>query len=219
MGCDIHLYQEKRVNGKWVAADKWEIEREEGVESEHVPYETRLYSNRNYRLFAVLAGVRNGVGFAGVKTSDPVIPMALPRGVPDDACPEYKAEVERWGQDGHSHSWLTLHDIMSYPFKHAKKTGVMHLDTYRAWKRSGETQPEEWSGDVIGSGVIHIPEEIAAALADGYEDDGKTYVRAEWSTSLKDDCEEFLTAVVPRLQELESMYGEGNARLVFMFDN
>lgn len=40
--------------------------------------------NRHYQLFAVLADVRNGTGFAGVKTGDAVEPISEPRGYPLD---------------------------------------------------------------------------------------------------------------------------------------
>src|SRR5215469_11787636 len=35
-----------------------------------------LYGWRNYDLFAILAGVRNGSGFGGCDTGDPVVPIA-----------------------------------------------------------------------------------------------------------------------------------------------
>lgn len=229
MGCDIHLYQEKKVNGKWVTADKWRMEKDQGVESEYVTFEDRLWADRNYRLFAVLANVRNGYGFAGIVTGDPVLPIALPRGVPDDACEQYKAEAERWGQDGHSHSWLTRHDLLAYPWKSVRKQGLMLLSTYRRWKDAGgEGDPDEWCGEAVGPGIEKISENVALSLdmkalaALQKDDDGmgeRIYVTASWSTSLRADCEEFLEVAIPRLQELEDECGEGNARLVFFFDN
>jgi hypothetical protein len=219
MGCYIHLFQEKKVNGKWVTADKWAPSSYEDDDDRlRVDYDDRLYTGRNYRLFSVLAGVRNGVGFADVKTGVAVIPIALPRGVPTDCCPEYKAEVDAWGSDGHSHSWLTLHDIMAYPFKSAGKRGVMPLKTWQEWRRNNLPQPESWSGMVSGPNVKIIDEAMAAGFRDDYSNND-IYVEAEWSRSLRDDCEEFLTMVLPRLQELESLHGVGNARIVFFFDN
>ena len=218
MGCDIHLFQEKKVDGKWVTADKWSLDPERGIESEYVSYKDALYSGRNYRLFSVLAGVRNGAGFAGVRTGDPVTPISQPRGVPDDCCVQCKAEVERWGRNAHSHSWLTLDDIVDYRWHRAIKRGVVPLDVWRRWKRDGVSNPETWAGGVSGRGIVIIPEAAAAALNPTFNDD-KTYVEAEWSTSLRDDCDEFMKAVTPRLQQLEMECGRGNARIVFFFDN
>ena len=120
--------------------------------------------------------------------------------------------------DAHSHSWLTLDDIVDYRWHRAIKRGVVPLDVWRRWKREGASNPETWAGGVSGRGIVIIPEAAAAALNPTFNDD-KTYVEAEWSTSLRDDCEEFMKAVTPRLQQLEMECGRGNARIVFFFDN
>jgi len=39
-------------------------------------------TGRNYRVFGLLAGVRNGTGFGGVKTGEPVEPFFPRRGLP-----------------------------------------------------------------------------------------------------------------------------------------
>lgn len=54
----------------------------------------RCPRTRNYKLFGLLAGVR-GDG-------------PDPRGVPEDASPLARMEIERWDCDGHSHSWRSL---------------------------------------------------------------------------------------------------------------
>lgn len=78
MGCDIHGWIEKKVNGKWIAIREL---RDEGRE-------------RHYIRFAALAGVR-GRG-----------PSA--RGLPKDISDTCAYAAEGWGTDGHSHSWLPL---------------------------------------------------------------------------------------------------------------
>lgn len=75
---------------------------------------TEGYSGRNYNLFAILANLRNGRGFAGVLTGEPTVPIDAPRGVPDDASLAYRNEVDNWGTDGHSHSWFSLHELLAY---------------------------------------------------------------------------------------------------------
>ena len=90
MGCDIHGFLEwKRFKGD----DGWFIL--------GIPPDDRWYDT-----FAVLAGVRNYV--------EGLEPIAEKRGVPDDASYETKEEVEKWGVDGHSHTWLTIDDIDNY---------------------------------------------------------------------------------------------------------
>lgn len=87
MGCDIHTMIEwKDRFGLWNNAG-----------------EADLY--RDYELFAVLAGVRNDCG---------IVPIAEPRGVPEDACGEYEAWQEAYGGDGHSHSWVTLAELIAF---------------------------------------------------------------------------------------------------------
>jgi hypothetical protein len=70
MGTDIHIAIEKLDNDGW----HW----------------TAIASNcnRNYDLFAILADVRNGTGFAGVVTGKGFVPISEPRGFPLDMDPQ-----------------------------------------------------------------------------------------------------------------------------------
>jgi hypothetical protein len=101
MGCDIHLYKEKHVDGKWVTADAWEAydygDDDKGIE---VPYKKR-FTDRNYQLFGLLS--------KGVRSEHPF--SFEPRGLPFNPCPEIARESEGWGEDGHSHSYLYLHEL------------------------------------------------------------------------------------------------------------
>ena len=91
MGCDIHAMIERRQTTnygytRWVNAGDPDI-------------------NRNYEVFAVLAGVRNEAGIPAI---------ALPRGVPNDCCEAYVSWHEDWGVDAHSASWVTLAEMKAY---------------------------------------------------------------------------------------------------------
>lgn len=66
MGCDIHGVFQARNNDHWV----------------DIPH--NYEHGRHYYLFAMLADVRNGFGFAGVSIFEPLEPIAQPRGLPDD---------------------------------------------------------------------------------------------------------------------------------------
>ena len=50
------------------------------------------FGDRNYDLFAMLANLRNGVGFAGRRRGEVLDPIDEPRGIPEDASPEYREE-------------------------------------------------------------------------------------------------------------------------------
>jgi hypothetical protein len=82
MGCDIHGFWEvKDHTGNWMAINT-------------------INSGRNYEWFGVIAGVRGG----------PDIGTAH-RGVPEDASAAYRNMVDRWGDDLHSHTWLTPPEV------------------------------------------------------------------------------------------------------------
>ena len=119
MGCDIHLYAEKRQEGKWVTADKWTDNPDYPEDSKNPKWvdggwsgkgsNDRFYTDgRNYNLFCALAHVREW-HFEG---KPPVI--AELKGMPEDCCEETKMERESWGSDGHSDSWLTLKELEDF---------------------------------------------------------------------------------------------------------
>lgn len=103
MGCDIHLYKEKQIDGKWVAADVWTPydygDDEKGIE---VDWKNR-FTGRNYELFGLLC--------KGVRSEHPLSLTA--RGLPFDACQEIASHAEQWGEDGHNHSYLYVHELRS----------------------------------------------------------------------------------------------------------
>ena len=57
MGCDIHLYIEKKKNGKWVPAQGFMMTGNYDPDIPDVPAADR-FKKRNYALFGFLAGVR-----------------------------------------------------------------------------------------------------------------------------------------------------------------
>lgn len=83
MGCDIHLHIEVKLEGRW----------------EHYGAPSM---ERNYPLFELLAGVRGDVRNA----------ISPPKGLPSDMTNVTKFDCnERWGLDGHSHSWVSAKEI------------------------------------------------------------------------------------------------------------
>lgn len=83
MGCDIHLFIEVKTENGW-----------------------ELYSSpniqRNYDLFAKLAGVRN---------YGDIVPISDPKGLPEDVSFLVRKEREDFGTDGHSDSWIGIEEI------------------------------------------------------------------------------------------------------------
>lgn len=132
MGADIHMMAEVRLKrfkkghdyyNKWFAVGRafkakqyGEVKEPPMVWSPREEYEEEAYEsnkimtnepydNRNYRLFALLADVRNWDGSG-------ITPIKQPKGVPKDASKVYLKEVERWDGDGHSHSYFTYKQLV-----------------------------------------------------------------------------------------------------------
>lgn len=206
MGCDIHAVFQAKRDGRWIdIPSKWE-------------------QDRHYFLFSWLADVRNGFGFAGSPTYTYVVPLAKPRGLPEDFA------VDDWGRhkldeaallgapdgvyvddDGkqslgdHSHSWLTADEILAAtpPGADIVQTGVVTIEEYRAW--DGNTPPGSYCGGISGRGV-RVAETPAAI------DEYTTHVRISW---MKNPDE--LAYFVDEVRRLRDEYGE--VRLVFGFDS
>lgn len=91
MGCDLHAYAEKNVDGKW----------------ELVP-EVEIFVDRNYFLFEFLAGVRSYIG---------IKPIVKPRGIPKNASKSTSESYKEWGMDAHTPSWLTLEELLEFDYE------------------------------------------------------------------------------------------------------
>lgn len=120
MGCDIHLFAEKKVKpslfkrligkkSKWVSIDRYTPNKDYPHWDKRpmiINREDNFYSDgRNYNLFCALAGVRSYM-FEPEPTNYP-----KPKGLPKDTCSEIKEEADIYGSDGHTHSWLTLKEL------------------------------------------------------------------------------------------------------------
>jgi len=204
MGTDIHgVFQRKTSDGAW----------------QDVP--SKYDFDRHYQLFAVLAGVRNGVGFAGVPTGDPVRPIAEPRGLPadfevvqgdlhpiasEDLLPPYSRKywteedpLELW-MGGHPYSWLLADEMLKWsPPGNVGKTGVLSREQYLAWDKV--SPPESYCGRIWGANVVMAPN------ADW------THIQVSWGSDLRHELDYFFAEVRRLVEE------HGDIRFVFGFDN
>lgn len=102
MGCDIHMYSE-RWNTKtktWTLNEPCYDVWEEGCLC--VPFRYAFYRERNYDVFAKLAGVRG---------NGPLSCLPSLRGAPDDMSAPVAAMYREWGDGAHSASWLRPGDL------------------------------------------------------------------------------------------------------------
>jgi hypothetical protein len=234
MGCDIHLYVEKRIDGKWIAQGTFT---REDVESDGsggwIDGGQDIYDGRNYDLFAILADVRNGRGFAGVKTGEGFNPISEPRGIPEDASEQYKEIAQRWDCDGHSHSYFTVRELLDYDWtQETGKQGWLSIAEWEKWSRWDRERglgPDSWYGFIDGGGVKHISTEDADALFKGvgWSDRDtvvakhpQTYVQASWGTPYYRAAGNFIEETLSKLLKLAGgTKGIDDVRIVFFFDN
>ena len=137
MGCDIHLHTEVKIGGVWLHYGCPDV-------------------NRNYCVFAKMAGVRNDAGYG-------ITPIAAPRGLPKDVSELTAFACELYGEDGHSHSFLTSGEVEClYRFIdiHLKLTGKHN--TTRWWGCEnfgyffeGFEGGEGLAGFVAGDALLH----------------------------------------------------------------
>jgi hypothetical protein len=81
MGCDIHLHVEVKIDDQWF-------------------HYNHIDMGRNYKVFGHMAGVRCHID-----------PITYPKGLPDDISAVTKIDVQHWGQDAHTHSWLSSEEV------------------------------------------------------------------------------------------------------------
>jgi len=232
MGTDIHMHYERRqrdceATPRWRRIDWDEPFRTKtpnddgyrGIVDWEGFFASPLWIERNYQLFALLANVRNGFGFAGADTGDPIRPIAPCRGIPEDAAPETASEANSWGQDAHSASYYTLGELLAYDWtsQEVVRRGYVDLLSYRTYKEGGR-RPPEWCGDISGGSVIKVTNKtMDHYLLHPDESPGKAYTQVEWTDNLGDCIGSFLETLGALTKFAEGEHED--VRLVFWFDN
>lgn len=138
MGCDIHLFTERKrkINGvkKWTSCDHFKINHY--AENNEMKMEVvNIYSGRDYRLFSMLANVRN---------SECNNFICEPKGIPDDCSETVKINADYWDSDGHSHSFFTMKELKEFRSTNliTKYSGMMTPD--QAEKVDRGEMPDVW---------------------------------------------------------------------------
>jgi len=238
MGCDIHFYTDRRVDGAWHPVDVFKRDApDEDNKEGYLRAASHLYNDRSYKLFAILADVRNGRGFAGVKTGEGFNPIAQPKGIPEDATAEYREVADSWGIDGHSHGYFTLRELLDYNWTQTTKLqgwcAFKEWADWFGWKRANGEGPNSYCGGVGGGSVKHIePQQMdelvkayrglrSAAERSAFEKlHESTYALAVWGTTYAEASGAFWTSTIPRLLALAGgIKGIDDVRICFFFDN
>ena len=99
MGCDIHLLLERRTPTGWVTVDTMGSHHSRWRQDNPMDgWSSPIATDRNYRRFAALAGVRG--------------PGPGPRGMPVDASQTATYLAKKYGDDGHNHSWMLVSEAL-----------------------------------------------------------------------------------------------------------
>jgi len=229
MGCDIHMYAETRKdkNSPWekvgrVFPNEYYNPKEVNTIDDdgfqwNAEFTEHPYDGRNYDLFAILANVRNGRGFAGIKTGEGFNPIAFPKGIPSDVSNEVRVNLNSYGDDGHSHSFYTLRELKDFDWGQlTMHRGVITLEEYQALKSSGESEPTSWCGSVTGPKIVTIDEDEVLDYTKKPSNDLIIYVNYHWGSMYHESCEVFITQTIPAL---EALGDPENVRILFFFDN
>lgn len=165
MGTDIHLTVEAKIHNKdWRPLKRTLTVPNDLLEQSATTYDLGWGDGRNYNAFAMLANVRNGVGFAGTDMGDGFEPISIPRGFPEDS----RNYTERDRSDnGHSSSWLSLRELLDlegsgYWDKTTTHRGVFTRQELEQAKIDGIVKsidgqhveltraPQSWAGSISG---------------------------------------------------------------------
>lgn len=145
MGADIHVRVEYQpfVDGQWHDGDFYKRNPYYGKDGhdDELEFEREgICEERDYFRFALLADVRN---------DGRIRPISEPKGVPVDACASVVDDMEYWGDDGHSHSYFTLRELMDWYASNSKQvftvTGFISPEAAVALDTKGEI-PTMWCG-------------------------------------------------------------------------
>lgn len=168
---------------------------------------------RNYNLFAFLADVRNGYGFAGVRTHEAVEPQVAMRGIPEDTSWD-EEESGIWLGD-HSHTHAMLDELLGLPWDMEYLSGgVVGREQFRVWQEEGI--PNSWSGWISGKGVTiyQSPERYAEILDSDEEEYGKDFCFVTWKWQPLLNC-----GFYHWIQELAKKVDPSRTRIVMGFDS
>ena len=194
MGCDMHVYVEKKKKGKWMSAQGL-MKTEEGEMD--VPYPDKVYNGRNYELFGFLT--------EGKVRSDPQIYAGKLKGFPKDASPEIKKIFESWESDGHTPNYFTLEELEKIDWDNLTipESGLMEKKQWTKFNKSMKLKNQEWS--------LRFPYCEMTTQA-GHE-------QHEWKVPIKVAFGDFYERVVRMLSYYDWKCKKHEVRIVFWFDN
>lgn len=211
MGCDIHICTEAKqnINGEkiWVNVDNWRVNPYFGKDewkTEKFNVE-EIYRDRNYTLFAFLAGVRN---------YDKLPSFGFDRGLPKNVTEETKGLSDMWDCDGHTHGYCTLKELKEKikGVSKIQRHAIVTKEVAEAYRTEGK-EPDSWCRGV------GCWKGIAPEFEDRYE-----WLRWEAKVNCFDKLLEVLEERKREVfwifnKERDDFSHDKDFRIVFWFDN
>jgi len=195
MGCDIHIYTEKKVNGKWINIDPLKFGYQTDNFDERIVSQT--YHGRNYELFGFLAQVRSlqENGFEA-------------KGFPSDASKQVKDSFKEWGCDAHTPSYLTLKELRKNLDKTVSKSALFSVEQKKKVDKSIERGYPDWDS-------IYPCCEWSSDTS---------LVKFNYNIPMNYIFKEFVETTIDHLNDYTwesktSKHDEKSVRVVFWFDN
>lgn len=219
MGCDIHLFVEKCVDGKWQVVEDPPCGWCHGTGVDHGAQcfsckggkrsrEPWAFHDRNYQLFAILAAVRNYHGATALFPD---------RGVPADASDRGVALADEYGEDGHSHTHFTLAELINGLAKLSAipNGGLVGTIDFAEWKSAG--RPRSWCQGVGGGNTKIVDHATMEAVIASGDRTHSYYTRVEWADAPARHAAGLLTV----LSAIAAEHGctPEDLRAIVFFDN
>jgi hypothetical protein len=217
MGTDIHCFAERRGPAGWEPC--YAPAMTDDGERPFVPF--YCGQDRNYELFALLAGVRR-------LTNDGFRSIAAPRGLPEDLSSTLREVAE--GAEGlccHNHSWLTLRELLDYPWQETRRTVRIHVDAtgfrqFRARGRPDGGYSFLCEGDLCATSqgkqikpIVISNDDMERLIKQGQDTEAR-FTEVMFEEPVAAYCELFVSDTLPLLRSL----GEpDDVRIVLWFDS
>ena len=184
--------------------------------------------SRCYMVFSLLADVRNGYGFAGTETYQPITPIDSPRGYPPKtAFSEVFDENEEWC---HSATFFSMKELLEHDGweQDFKQVGYVAFDEWKEFVQSQLTDtplksPRSYCGNVAGGMVQKHPMSEFNRIDEDpskYGDTQDIFIKGKWleKSPLKDTA--FWGWLhSDTMTKLAEQYGSENIRINICFDN
>ncbi|OWA35026.1 hypothetical protein B9G55_14930 [Saccharibacillus sp. O16] len=206
MGCDITLYCEGYIDGRWINIDRWYRQTgwpEIGVtEREGFSQVDLIDGARDYGLFYLLAGVR------GSEADSSYPPIAPPKGLPS----EWDALLSQEYDYGDLPDHANFHHASHLTLRELKQSGYGQKMPLRGWVDEAdhnEIMNQLLQGQRYQSHFIDVK-------ADPHWREGKVY--REWEGYLN----LHLTSIMEQMEQLKKEWridSDDEVRIVFWFDN